>query len=112
VRGIGAVTAARLLAAYPSVEAALADPAGVARLLGPSVVEALVTQRAVYELNRELMAIRDDVALDVAACSRPLQRQAVLAVLEDHDAAGLADRFLGGFAYLGRVAWRRSPLPA
>jgi 5'-3' exonuclease len=111
VRGIGAVTAARLLTAYPDVEAALADPAGVARLLGPSVVEALVTQRAVYELNRELMAIRDDVALDVAACSRPLRRQAVLAVLEDHDAAGLADRFLGGFAYLGRVAWRRS-LPA
>jgi DNA polymerase-1 len=109
VRGIGAVTAARLLAAYGDVEAALADPAGVARLLGPWVVEALVTQRAVYELNRELMAIRDDVALDVAACNRPLDRQAVLAVLEDHGAAELvADRFLGGFAYLGRAAWRRS----
>jgi 5'-3' exonuclease len=109
VRGIGAVTAARLLDAYGDVEAALADPAGVARLLGPWVVEALVTQRAVYELNRELMAIRDDVALDVAACNRPLDRRAVHAVLEEQGAAELvADRFLGGFAYLGRAAWRRS----
>jgi 5'-3' exonuclease len=108
VRGIGTVTAARLLAAYPDVEAALADPAGVARLLGPWVVEALVTQRATYERNRELMAIRGDVALDVAACNRPLRRPAVLAVLEDHGAADLADRFLGGFAFLGRAAWRRS----
>jgi 5'-3' exonuclease len=112
VRGIGAVTAARLLAAYGDVEAALADPAGVARLLGPWVVEALVTQRDRFELNRELMAIRDDVVLDVAACNRPLDRQAVLAVLDRHGAAGLADRFLGGFAYLGRAAWRRAPGPA
>jgi 5'-3' exonuclease len=108
VRGIGAVTAARLLAAYADVDAALADRAGVAGLLGPWVVEALVTQRAVYELNRELMAIRDDVVLDVAACNRPLRRQAVLQVLEEHGAAELADRFLGGFAFLGRAAWRRA----
>jgi hypothetical protein len=106
------VTAARLLAAYGDVKAALADPAGVARLLGPWVVEALVTQRDRFELNRELMAIRDDVVLDVAACNRPLDRQAVLAVLDRHGAAGLADRFLGGFAYLGRAAWRRAPGPA
>ena len=72
VKGIGAVTAARLLAAYPTVEEALGDPAGVARLLGAWVAEALVTQRATYELNRELMAIRDDVPLDVAACTRRL----------------------------------------
>jgi 5'-3' exonuclease len=112
VRGIGAVTAARLLGAYGDVEAALADPAGVARLLGPWVAEALVTQRATYELNRELMAIRDDVALEVAACNRPLERQRVLAVLDQHGAGGLADRFLGSFAHLGRVAWRRAPGPA
>jgi hypothetical protein len=49
------------------------------------------------------------VALDVAACNRPLDRQAVLAVLEQHGAAALADRFLGGFAQLGRAAWRRAP---
>jgi 5'-3' exonuclease len=109
VRGIGAVTAARLLAAYGEVEAALADPSGVARLLGPGVAEALVTQRATYELNRELMAIREDVALDVAACNRPLDGQAVAAVLEERGAGELAGRFLGSFALLGRAAWRRPP---
>jgi 5'-3' exonuclease len=109
VRGIGAVTAARLLAAYGEVEAALADPSGVARLLGPGVAEALVTQRATYELNRELMAIREDVALDVAACNRPLDGQAVAAVLEQRGAGELAGRFLGSFALLGRAAWRRPP---
>jgi 5'-3' exonuclease len=109
VRGIGAVTAARLLAAYGEVEAARADPSGVARLLGPGVAEALVTQRATYELNRELMAIREDVALDVAACNRPLDGQAVAAVLEERGAGELAGRFLGSFALLGRAAWRRPP---
>src|SRR4029450_3449263 len=74
VKGIGAVTAARLLTAYPTVEEAIADPAGVARLLGGWVAEALVTQRATYELNRELMAIRDDVALAVATCNSHVER--------------------------------------
>jgi 5'-3' exonuclease len=108
VRGIGAVTAARLLDAYGDVEAALADPAGVARLLGPGVAEALVTQRPVYELNRELMAIRDDVALEVAGCTRPLDARRVAAVLEEYGAGELVGRFLGAFAQLGRAAWRRA----
>ena len=109
VKGIGAVTAARLLAAYPTVEEALGDPAGVARLLGGWVAEALVTQRATYELNRELMAIRDDVPLDVAACTRRLDPRTVAVVLEEHDAADLTGRFLGGFTQLGRAAWRAAP---
>jgi len=108
IKGIGAVTAARLLAAYESVEDALADPAGVARLLGAWVAEALVTQRATYELNRELMAIRDDVALEVATCTRRLDARVVAAVLEDLGAPDLTGRFLGGFTQLGRAAWRRA----
>jgi 5'-3' exonuclease len=112
IRGIGAVTAARLLDAYGDVEAALADPAGVARLLGAWVAEALVTQRATYELNRELMAIREDVALEVATCNRPLERQTVAAVLDRWDAVDITDRFLGGLATLGRAAWRRAPEPS
>jgi DNA polymerase-1 len=108
IKGIGAVTAARLLDAYPTVEAALDDPAGVARLLGSWVAEALVTQRATYELNRELMAIRDDVALDVAACTRRLDPRTVAEVMEGHGAADLTGRFLGSFAQLGRAAWRRA----
>jgi 5'-3' exonuclease len=109
IKGIGAVTAARLLAAYESVEDALADPAGVARLLGAWVAEALVTQRATYELNRELMAIRDDVALEVAACTRRLDARVVASVLEDLGAPDLTGRFLGSFTQLGRVAWRAAP---
>jgi DNA polymerase-1 len=108
IKGIGAVTAARLLNAYGTVEEALDDPAGVARLLGGWVAEALVTQRATYQLNRELMAIRDDVPLDVATCTRRLDPRTVAAVLEEHDAADLTGRFLGAFSQLGRAAWRRA----
>jgi 5'-3' exonuclease len=108
VRGIGAVTAARLLGAYGTVEAALDDPAGVARLLGGWVAEALVTHRATYELNRELMAIRDDVALDLATCTRRLDAPTVASVLEERGAGELTGRFLGAFAQLGRTAWRRA----
>jgi DNA polymerase-1 len=111
VKGIGAVTAARVLAAYDTVEEALDDPAGVARLLGAWVAEALVTQRATYERNRELMAIRDDVPLEVAACTRRLDARRVAAVLEERGAADLTGRFLGAFAQLGRAAWRRAADP-
>ncbi|HZD67441.1 MAG TPA: 5'-3' exonuclease H3TH domain-containing protein [Actinomycetes bacterium] len=112
VRGVGAVTAAKLLAAYPDVAAALADPAGVARLLGSWVAEALVTHRDTYELNRELMAIRSDVALDPAACSRRLDRRGVTETLAERGLDDLVDRVLAGFALLGRAAWRRAPEPA
>jgi 5'-3' exonuclease len=109
VRGIGAVTAAKLLGAYPDVEAALADPAGVAGLLGAWVVEALVNNRATYELNLELMAIGTDVPLDPAACGRRLDRREVSEVLAERGLEDFADRFLGSFAQLGRAAWRRAP---
>jgi DNA polymerase-1 len=108
IKGIGAITAARLLAAYDTVEDALADPAGVARLLGPWVAEALVTQRATYELNRELMAIRDDVPLEVATCTRRLDAGTVAAVLDEVGVPDLTGRFLGSFTQLGRAAWRRA----
>jgi DNA polymerase-1 len=111
VRGVGAVTAAKLLTAYPNVEAALADPAGVAKLLGSWVAEALVTQRATYELNRELMTIRTDLPLDQAACNRALDRRGVVETLAERGLEDLALRFLGGFALLGRAAWRLSPGP-
>jgi hypothetical protein len=83
----------------------------VARLLGAWVAEALVTQRATYERNRELMAIREDVALDVATCTRPLDPRRVADVLDDLGAPDLTGRFLGGFAQLGRTAWRRAADP-
>ena len=111
VRGIGAVTAARLLAAYPNVEAAMADPVGVARLLGSWVAEALVTHRATYELNRELMAIHTDVPLEVAACNRPLDPRTVTAALAEPGLEHLTPAVLSGFRLLGKAAWRRPPPP-
>ncbi len=109
VRGVGAVTAARLLAVYPDVETAIANPAGVATLLGSWVAEALVTHRATYELNRELMTIRTDVPLDLAACNRPLDRRGVAETLAERGLDDLVTRVLASFALLGRAAWRRSP---
>ena len=81
----------------------------MARLLGAWVVEALVSNRATYELNRELMAIRTDVPLDLKACNRRLDRREVIEVLAERGLEDLADRFLGCFAWLGRAAWRRAP---
>ena len=81
----------------------------MARLLGAWVAEALVTQRATYERNRELMAIRDDVPLDVATCTRRLDAGTVASVLEEHDAGDLTGRFLGAFGQLVRAAWRAAP---
>jgi 5'-3' exonuclease len=110
VRGIGEMTAARLLAAYPSVAAAMADPAGLSRLLGPYLASVLVDQHEVFLRNLQVMRIRTDVALDLDACVCPLARQTVDEVLtraglEDH-----TERVLRGFGALGRAAWR-APLP-
>jgi 5'-3' exonuclease len=107
VKGIGAVTAARLLTAFGDVEAALAAPAAVARLLGSWVAEALVAGHDTYQRNRELMAIRADVPLDVAACNRRLDPRAVAATLRERGLdEALAPRLLGAFGLLGRAAWR------
>jgi DNA polymerase-1 len=112
VRGIGAVTAARLLEAYPDVEAAMADPGGVAGLLGTWVAEALLTHHDTYQRNRELMAIRGDVPLDAVACNRPLEPTRVSAALHAHELDHLTPALLGGFSLLGKAAWRRPPPPA
>ena len=113
VTGVGPVTAARLLAAYPDVHAALADPEGLARLVGERAARALAEQRATYERNRQLMAIRRDLPLDLAASARPLRPAAVRAALDAAGAASLARPLLRAFELLGRAWWRRaSPAPA
>ena len=109
VRGIGAMTAARLLAAYPSVDAAYDDPAGVHRLLGPYLARVLLDQRDVFEHHREVMRIRTDIPLDLDACTRPLDRGPVTGTLAEFGLEDIADRLLGSFSALGRAAWRRPP---
>jgi 5'-3' exonuclease len=109
VRGIGTMTAAKLLAAYPTVDAALADPPGLARLLGPYLAHVLVEGRAAFAFNREVMRIRTDVKLDLDACQAPLHPPTVRTALSGAGLGDLTDRVLGAFSQLGRAAWRTPP---
>lgn len=110
VRGIGAMTAARLLASYPTVESALADTPGLARLLGPYLAHVLVDQRAAFAHNREIMRIRVDVPLDLDACNQPLHPPAVRTALAGVELGDLTERVQAAFSRLGRAAWRRPPV--
>jgi 5'-3' exonuclease len=110
VRGIGTMTAAKLLAAYPTVDTALADPPGLARLLGPYLAHVLVDQRAAFAHNREVMRIRTDVKLDLDASNRPLHPATVRTALAGVGLSDLTERFLAAFKQLGRSAWRSPPV--
>ncbi|MDQ2796768.1 MAG: hypothetical protein M3Y06_06345 [Actinomycetota bacterium] len=65
VRGIGPRIGARLLAAFGSARAAFDDPAAVRAKLGPGVAERMgdPAARAAWELNCQVMAMRDDLDL-------------------------------------------------
>jgi len=109
IRGIGAMTAARLLAVYPTVEAALADPKGLARVLGPSLTHTLMEGRGVFLHNRDLMRIRTDVKIDLDACNQALDRRSVAIGLRSVGLSDLTDRVLRAFSRLGQAAWRCAP---
>jgi len=68
VRGIGAKTAARLLAAFGTARAAFDDLVAVADALGSGVAARLAVPgaRATWELNCQVMAMRADVAVDLS----------------------------------------------
>lgn len=91
VRGIGPVTAARLLTAVGSADAAFADVetgAGrVAAAVGAKVAGLLAGPgaRAAWELNRAVMTMRTDVAVDLNASRLPLSAAAVSNALGVHD---------------------------
>src|SRR5882757_7187338 len=89
VRGIGPRTAARLLAAVGSAEAAFADLDGdgcrVAEAVGPAAAARLAdpAARQAWQLNRAVMAMHTDVPVDLDSGRLPLPtavvRQAFLA---------------------------------
>ena len=89
VRGIGPKTAARLLAALGSAEAAFADLDGdgcrVVEAVGPAAAARLAdpAARQAWELNRAVMAMHTDVPVDLDSGRLPLPtavvRQAFLA---------------------------------
>lgn len=91
VRGVGPRTAARLLAATGTAEAAFDDlasggtrvgdavgPAAAARLAAPAA-------RQAWELNRRVMAMRADLHVDLDAGHLPLPADAVRAAFAEQD---------------------------
>ena len=72
VRGIGPKTAARLLTAFGDARTAFDDLAAVAEAVGPGVAARLAAPgaRATWELNCQVMAMREDVAVDLSGTGR------------------------------------------
>lgn len=79
--GIGPSRAAELLAVYPTIEAAAADPLGCRSVLGPELGQALVDDLAradsIVRRNLELMAIRRDLPIDLDVCARRLPGEVI-----------------------------------
>jgi DNA polymerase-1 len=90
----GPKTAVKLLAALGSVDAALADPAATANAVGKAAAARLVTDeaRAALARNRDLMAIRRDVPIDVDACRPTLGPTSVATVLRSRHLPGLVGK--------------------
>ncbi|SHG81172.1 DNA polymerase-1 [Jatrophihabitans endophyticus] len=103
VRGVGPRTAARLLAAFGTARAAFDDLAAVRTHLGAGVTARLAAPgaRAAWELNCQVMTMRDDVeiglALDAGPGVLPLPAEVVDRVYRSHRltwSAGQAVRVL------------------
>ncbi|MFI7608843.1 5'-3' exonuclease H3TH domain-containing protein [Micromonospora sp. NPDC049366] len=94
VHGIGEKTAAKLLAALGSVDAALADPEKTTAAIGKAYAAKLATDdaRAALDRNRRLMAIRRDVPVDVEACRPSVDAATAAAVLRGLHLPSLVDR--------------------
>ncbi|MBM0205788.1 hypothetical protein JNW90_24295 [Micromonospora sp. STR1s_5] len=84
VLGIGVKTAAKLLAALGSVDAALADPEATAKAVGKAGAAKLRTEQATAALdrNRKIMAIRRDLPVDLERCRLRTTPDMVATVLE------------------------------
>lgn len=86
IPGIGRARAAQLLAAYPTVADAVADPLGCRSVLGRPLGQALLDDLAdaassVFLRNVDLMTIRRDVPVDLADCALTTTPERVVEVL-------------------------------
>lgn len=94
VKGIGEKRAAALLAAYGTIEAAVADPTGCKQVLGPKLGGALIedwhTEESLTRRNLELMTIRTDVPLRRDDYSGRPSMDTIRWVLEQHGLGALA----------------------
>jgi DNA polymerase-1 len=101
VAGIGPTRAKALLAAFPTIEAAVADEIGCRSVLGPQLGQALIDDLAsadsVVRRNVELMTIGRDVAIDLDDCGARLPYDAVEQLLVAEGLGGVAGRFAAAF---------------
>jgi 5'-3' exonuclease len=94
VNGIGEKTAAKLLAAMGSVEAALADPDASRAAIGASFSERLVEGQEFWARNVEIMSQRRDLSIDLTASELAgIDQQTVIAALREAELPNLVARF-------------------
>ncbi|MDP9116350.1 MAG: flap endonuclease [Actinomycetota bacterium] len=104
VRGIGPHHAARLLAEFGAASAAFDDIEQVRSKLGHGVAARLAhpDARAAWQLNCQVMTMRDDVVMDVALAAGPgvlpLSPQSVAATFAAHNLTWTTARAVGVLA--------------
>lgn len=96
ISGIGPSRAAALLAAYATVAEAVADPLGCRSVLGKPLGQALIddyiSDASVFRRNVELMTIRRDVGVDIAAARLSATAQQVADCLGRWELGALSTR--------------------
>lgn len=112
IPGIGRARARALLSAYPTVAAAVADPLGCRSVLGREPGQALLDDCAdpsasVFLRNVDLMTVRRDVPVDVAACRPSLDARRVTHLLAGRGLSSVAGRLAAALA--ARPAWAPPP---
>jgi DNA polymerase-1 len=120
VRGIGPRTAARLLQEFGRAEAAFADPAGVRSKLGAGMARRLAepAAQAGWEVNCQIMAMHDDVPVDLDLAAgpgvMPLSADAVGSVFREHQLVWSVNEALAVLAHVDpdRLEQPKPPLPS
>lgn len=102
IPGIGPSRARALLAAYPTVADAVADPIGCRSVLGKSLGQALIddlaSEASVFRRNVALMSIRRDLPVDLQACRSTANPDRIAACLTSWELPGLIGRATAALA--------------
>ena len=108
ISGIGPSRAKALLAAFGTVAQAVADPIGCRSVLGKSLGQALIDDLAsddsIFRRNVDLMHIRRDLDVDLAACRRNATDDHIAACLVAWELPMLIGRATGAFGMRPELA--------
>lgn len=97
VQGFGEKTAAKLLAALGSVDAALLDPAATEEAIGKSAAKKLVAGISNYHTNKQVMRLVGDIPVDLDAAIRAPRREDVVATMTRWELPNLVERVANAF---------------